>query len=575
MTRPFRSLFVWTLAVWLPLFAACYAAAQNYESESAWPFAVLGGLMFAAVCAPRALVIIRERHWAIRVVWWLVTSVALSSIAVCFAGQFEKWTSGSNWNLLTLAWLLPAAGLLFVWGHARYAGLRLPGFRWLADAAVALIFAVLLALSCWYGYDFHVSRLEREADARWTQLGRPPEQFFATEAKPQTENASLAELRRDLAPLGFRSMYKNDLYASTETPGGVVDIISLRLPAGDDVNLGKTSSAFLDEHSETLVGIYARIISREPPRWAFEPKDGPVLRVPNFLMLRQLAQITTADALRRISLGDHAGAVSAIAAMQRINEGVHGNPILVSRMIHVAIEACTTRARCRLPAEPGEWKKLPGEIDRLREGIRCAMQIEGCILSDFARHASWEQLNPEGILAKDFCALPLPNFFRFKAARQWLRRESAVSSSGHAEVVRLSLQPGHFSVSDLGHAEIDAILKRFDSSTACNFSRSWQRTNVTAILNEQTEITRRARSWLDDASADVPAKLSSHAIPGATWSIKLDREKRDLRLVLEGAPAWVTKSNVLGEGFYLMPLDGSGTWQFGPKAKSVAIQASR
>jgi len=37
----------------------------------------------------------------------------------------------------------------------------------------------------------------------------------------------------------------------------------------------------------------------------------------------------------------------------------------------------------------------------------------------------------------------------------------------------------------------------------------------------------------------------------------------------------VTQSKQLGEGFYPMPLDGSDAWQFGPKAKSVAAQASR
>ena len=574
MKSPLRSLVLWTLAVWLPLVAAGYAVTRHLEreAESLIIIILIGALVLAAVCAPRALIALRERHWAVRGLWWFITALALSFISAFFADQLEMWTYGSNRNLLMLAWLLPALGLLFVWVHARRAKIRLAGFMWLLDVSATFVLTALLAWACWFAFDLHVARLEREADGRWTQIGRPPDQFFATAAQPQTQNASLVGLERDVASLGFQTVYKSDCFLSPVIPAEITDIISTKFPAGDIINLDTTSTAYLEKHAEILADIYKGVLSREPPRWLFDPQEGPALRVPNYLLLRQFAQIATADALRRMSLGDHAGAVNAIAAVQRINEGVKGNPILISQMIHVAVEALTARARCRLPAEPGGWEKLPAKAARLRDGVRCAMQIEGCVLSDFARHASLELLKPDGILTTGQRPWLMPGILKRQAARQWLRHESAISSAGDAEFVRLSLQVGHFDSPDLGEADIVATEKRFDSSTNVNFSRSWQRTNVTLVLDEQIELIRQARAWLDTDSSGVPAELASPAIPGARWRIALDRERRTLTLTMLNSPAWVTQSKVLGDGFYLLPLDGSASWQFAPKAKAVVSQ---
>ena len=105
-----------------------------------------------------------------------------------------------------------------------------------------------------------------------------------------------------------------------------------------------------------------------------------------------------------------------------------------------------------------------------------------------------------------------------------------------------------------------------------NFSRSWQRTNVTIILDEQIELIRQARSWLNAEPTATPTEIESVAIPGSSWKIALDREQRTLELTLLNAPAWVTTSNVLGEGFYPMPLDGTVSWKFGPQVKAVITQ---
>jgi hypothetical protein len=273
-----------------------------------------------------------------------------------------------------------------------------------------------------------------------------------------------------------------------------------------------------------------------------------------------------------LSRGDHRGARNAVAAIQRLNDGVKDHPIIISQMIHVAVEALTAKVRCRMTAEPAGWDELPERLEEMRGGVRTAMQIEGCVMSDFARHAALGSLESAAILGKGAQSWPLPDVLKRHAARQWLRRESAIASSGYAEFIRISLEPAHFNSPDLDEAEINELAKRFVSELSANYSRCWQRTNVTLVLDEQIELIRKARLWLDDDAANVPPELESPSIPGGRWRIMLDRNHRTLALELLDAPAWVTGSHVLGEGFYVLPLDGSRPWQFAPKARSLVSQ---
>ena len=120
-------------------------------------------------------------------------------------------------------------------------------------------------------------------------------------------------------------------------------------------------------------------------RRAIRTTDGYLIDVPNFLGVRQFAQITAADAMRRLSMGDEDGAMRALAAAQRLRDGLRENPTLVSLMIAVAVDGLVSAKQVRLPRSEDGAPSLAGEVTRVRAEFLRTLQLEAWVALQMAR----------------------------------------------------------------------------------------------------------------------------------------------------------------------------------------------
>lgn len=124
----------------------------------------------------------------------------------------------------------------------------------------------------------------------------------------------------------------------------------------DKIEVSLEKAPKLAARAADLDRLYRNILSRPPPEWEFRPSDRFDFAVPNFLLLRQISQTIDGDAFFRLARGDKEGAAEALAAGRRITDGLRQNPLIVSCMIRVAIEALFAPATARLPEDANAWE---------------------------------------------------------------------------------------------------------------------------------------------------------------------------------------------------------------------------
>ncbi|MEA3213096.1 MAG: hypothetical protein QOE70_6153 [Chthoniobacter sp.] len=571
---PFRIWFAWSLLAWLLLAGTAFVLQRNLE-VGAWAFVAFAPAA-VLIAVRQALHAAGGRARALRIGWWIITLIGGGLAALPFQAQWEKLSHDSSQALL-VALAAQALGLLLVWRRARWSS-SLALRAWLPDAAVALGCVALLGGAGWRAADRYTGQKEERALALWASIGRPMREFEHG-LQVVEENSALAALLGDLQPLGIVSLYKATGQSPrrdtlTLPPEVIALLTSTETSAADRVDLAAPGTPFLDAHADQLAQIYQAILEREPAVWAFDPANLPVPPVPNFLATRLCAQLFCADALRRFSLGDSGGANSAVHAGLRMSEKLRDQPILVSIMVQIAVEALFAKAEARLPAETGAWDRLATEAPQMREAFRRAIQCESRAIDRWASGDFDAQLLTDGVLSESTLGFKLPRWAERLAWRPLMRLEAARASLCNAEAIRVVASSETLRTDDLAEARMNGFYEQHPSVMAVNVLRAWARLHGTLLLREQTALIRSARSQLQSGVPGEPTDAPSNVIPGARWKITLDRAAQTVTLKLENAPRWVTGSNAFGPGFYLLPLDGSRGWKLEPTPvpRTAAIQ---
>lgn len=495
------------------------------------------------------------KRWPGRLVFWMGTAVAWFAVAVMMQGRAE--TDGAErWAVLFGAGV---TGLTATWCLLKVR--PSPAWRVLADIAIAAVLWAAIGGAVLSRYNAKTSALAQRAEARWAEIGLPMAEFEKTLVAGR-ENAGSEIVRKILREQVGAHFYKVGTAAAAREPAieqseetrklvqnAVAILEALRTPA-DDMSLPGESVAAIEPRAASLDADYRRILSAEPAIWAGDPYDGFNISVPNFLGLRQFAQLIAADAARRFAVGDEEGGARALSAGLHMSAGLRKEPTLVSLMIHIAIEGLLVTKQVRLPASEDGLRTVASDATDLRAELLKRLQIEGWANLRFADQAS-ERQTGRG---------PLPRWLDRIQGRAWRRRQMTIAALSGAEHAAIQRDPATLALPDFGKSRHDAVSEKFPTIMEVNASRAAMRITATLLLREQVELLRIAHARM---AAGTPVEpYQSAVIPMSRWELTIDKEKATVATRLVGAPDWILKNEVTGPGFWCLPLDGRGNWQF-------------
>lgn len=416
----------------------------------------------------------------------------------------------------------------------------------------------------------YIPHSRHKAEARWAAMGRPMSDF-EKRLMPVEENESLRALTRELRPFGVVTFYKAPAGEQSPNtfsiPKEITDLVDGSNPQmADQVETTAQRLSYLNEHRDDLDRLYRGILQREPAVWSFVPQDGMTfndhwwLRLPSYLVARNVSQLIAVDALGKLEHGDENGAVDAIAAGLKMTSNIDEQRIVFSQMIRAATEGLFAQIIALLPEDPAALKLLATEVEARREKWRDALQWETWAAM---RLADYMELNPEDF-RKLYRSASLLQRIKISYAQSFLQGKISRVVSCLADQVAISEEIRELASSDLGVGRMREACVRYDANA--DWSKSWVRLNGVLLLREQAELIRSARAQVQAGKSGNLGELESVVIPGAKWRVIGDAAVTSVSLKLTPIPVWTTNTDVLGKEFFLLPLDGSKWWKFRPSS---------
>lgn len=501
-------------------------------------------------------------------VFWMTGFVAGGASLLIWLQETLRWypkSMESHFAIYTPVIWLGIVILAWKRAHQKYG--RMHFSRSVVDGVLGAGCMLLIGYLGVFVLDQKLRASDAEVDRKWAAIGRPMTPFNDGRME-RIENESLRLLVKDLEPFGVTSLYKDPNGGPTFKDGGVsfggryekgmTEIIDLMTAnskfKGDVISLEGFKTDFLDENSDKFLRLYESVLSREPPRWGLTRSETFInARVPNFLLLRKLAQTFRSDATRRYAKGDLDGAKKAIQATDHLITDLKESPFLVSCMIAVAIDTLLAPVEIYFP--PPGHEPIADEARRMRQSLSITLQMESWWTANFAQ----QEQNK--------------NHFAVGHVLEWLqgvygwrlfRLNQAKGSAAMADVVDLVSNPATLNEPDSGSARMDAIIDNHWMMP--NITRALQRVNMTFVRKEQDEMIQQARQRYYDGQFE-PKEIQSLVVPGMTWQVAIDGNAGSVSTKLISAPNWVIQSSVAPPEFFSILLDGSMHWKFAPKPR--------
>ena len=285
---------------------------------------------------------------------------------------------------------------------------------------------------------------------------------FEQRLKPVMENESLRALTYDLEPFGIKTFYKGRKGEqnpnSINIPKQITDTVDpLNSPRADEADLVGQDLSYLDEHAADLDRLYKGLLQRETAVWNFVPQDGMTLRVPSYLSARYISQVIWVDALRKLERGDQKGAADAVAAGLRMTSNLNDQPILVSQMIRVAIDALYAPVIARLPEDPKAFEDLAADVNAKREVWREAIQTETWAIQKVVSYAG---MKPEDFSRFYRNASPIRKIY-ISFVQSFEQADCSRFVSGAADQIAISERLRDLALADLGAGEMSQTCSRY------------------------------------------------------------------------------------------------------------------
>lgn len=575
-----------------------------------WLLVILGPSL-ALLFGCWALRLLSERGRLARVLFWVPVVIGVVLVGLFVEGQWEQAedyfvAKGTSFvpmkqeeflALSLLSFLLPclvAAGLFYRHRRGNRSSQPTVGkHSWIGELAIAGAISMVVAIVGLLWFNLHASKVQAEGLKSWTEIGRPMEAFVKT-LKPTQENDSFKALLADLKPYGITCLYKpgtfqnktGDKSSISDNSGetfccdpDALELINYAASSSDSVSIppGDKFADSMAQRADELLEIYQKILSRPAPVWASNPNDGPEMAVPNFLILRKIAQTLKVDALVRVARGDREGAVAALRACDRLTESLRDpltdSPELVSFMIRVAIDALMASEYARMPEQPGDWAQLQKDIIKSRATFKNLLQRDSLKinnLSDRYLQAAFAGLD-ETIIFPPF-TMNLPRWFKLRfLVRPFQQLESGYVSKYLTAMIAYWEHQDLRSAPDFGD-DFSFDLRRktylmsiFPLDPIPRVDRAISRLNVVLLLREQSQMIRHVRAQMATGQLAEKSEHPSLVIPGAKWEVTADTAARTASFKLTPIPGWADydkENRVIDNEFFILPLDGSRSWKF-------------
>jgi hypothetical protein len=566
-TRTGASCLAWSLVAWCLMAVAIFGLQHDLAKDFDWWLLPVIAVPSAAFCTVKAMRIIGSLAQIVRVIFWMLTLAGAALIVLLTWGQLEVLKLQDSRKLLILT--IGVTGLVALRIEKRRHHVKRADdtrVRWIADCAAGAVCLAILAGSAFLVFaKIYVPLVGRKAGARWAAIGRPmPE--FEKNLRTVEENESMRDLTLDLHPFGVVNFYK------WRPGGGEPDKIDLPKEYTDFSQAVQESKSdkvvltvkklpdYLDQHRGDLDRLYQGVLQRVPPVWSFVPTDGMKVRVPGYLSARKLSQIICADAIYRYERGDANGAARAVAAGMKMTENLAVQPVLVSPMIRIAIEALFANAIVRLPENADALQILAEDVKSEREQLLTVMQFE-C----WASYHAVRNLQIEAVIGSDphqlFQISPLPSSLIRLLWRPKVEIYVYNQWTSVADQIGIIQKASDLASTDLGADKIEAIADCHPTLFYTG-SRAWLRINLTLLLREQAELIRWSRAQMQAGKSGKLGEPPSVVIPTSKWLITGDAATNSVSLKLTPAPKWTTDHTVIDDAFFLLPLDGSKSWTF-------------
>jgi len=587
----------WSAAAWLVLGGAIFGLCQELPEHPGWWCLIIPGGLIAAGLAWRAADAVGRLARTWRVVFWMMMTAAAGAYFLLLDWQscdtyfaYSFYSRGNGRALAAVAAILPVLGCAWMWVRRRGTAQRTGAAKgkWWMDAAFGA--GALAGLTC-IAYvaiaKIYVPYECRLTEASWAAIGRPmPE--FKQRLHPIQENASIRELTGDLAALGYKSLYRPRpgegnpntfripnfvLELIQNLPDGKQDAISSTILTSDD-SAGK-AAAFIDSHANDFNRLYQDVLRTEPPVWSFDPAGFPNQRMPNYMAAREISQLVLCDACLKLQRGDTQGADAAVSADLRLWSNISQQPILISSVwSHSMLDNMLRKALVRLPEDPDGLKNLAADVQAEHESTRTVLQASYPEWMTFADNPNADQWGGSNGNAGFSPIRPFREWITGLFGRALFKAQVAKDSRIEAEIVGITQRYPELVSSDLGRAEMERDEDRGSGSWMFpSINRLWVRENCYLLLREQIELIRTARTQMEEGKSGRLGDWASVVIPGSKWIMTGDAETDSVSLKLTPIPSWVAESTVVGDDFFLLPVNGSKSWKFGqPAGKSVAAR---
>lgn len=550
-----------SLAAW-----TCTAATAFLLSRSNQPLGYASLFVLPAVSV--ALTIFSRggsaTNAAFRITWWIFTLATWLAVALFATGRWER----SSFAADDRQQLLVAGGIMWivaVWSIVR--ARAFPTRRTWIDLSAASAIVAAIAGGVLWQQESRTRELEEKAKARWNEVGTPMDSF-AQALKPVPANKALGTLGAVLRELVDAGAYApREPLPQVNTPPAVleaVEVVTRPLPVADDISTAEISTPKLDALSNNLTAVYERLLANESPIWAANPADHWRMQMPNLVAIRKFVQLVSADAIRRVEQGDAKGARMAIKAAKHVTAKLPENPSISSLMVRVALDELIAKAEVRLPAEPGALEQIAADARRFPEALENAIRMETWSLSRVAELADAPIVAPNSWVD----SLRLPSWVTRIMDGPNLRRDCLLSAIVNAEFVAILKDPTLVKTKDLGMARFDSVIQQNAAPFILGVQRSYARIWASLLLREQTELLRIARERI--ATGQAPEDRDSVVLPGRRWIFTADSNTNAVSLKLDKIPVWLGKNEIAPPSFWVLPLDGSKTWQFRSAARSAA-----
>ncbi len=283
-------------------------------------------------------------------------------------------------------------------------------------------------------------------------------------------------------------------------------------------------AAVLEKRRSSLTTFEEFLVSSPPPRWAFDAReDRDARREPNGLGHMRVQRLLVADALAASAREDSAGAVRALEASWKLNEGLVLRPEILSQLIATAVARLEAGVLRKIAARPETW------TPRLAAMGSRALLVDALVLDQPSASEMAERylrLRPKGVgwWAHNLVSLleePRGRLGFADYGESWARAIAGLRDEPAFRESAPGPKPGRSFSDIMLSIAIPNLRNSFDRADRLALDAE-----LTGKILRVKEVRRAQGAWPQPS-----AEIASSRFPGLSWNYSVDGGAMSIALV--------------------------------------------